>query len=226
MHKRALIVDDELAACQLIERTLTSVGIDSVTVTKSDLAPDILRSDHFSVVFLDDQMPFPDGPELARQTRGSKFNRLTPIVLLSDDPRPEALSRGFEAGASFFLYKPIDKDRLVKLVRATQGAIDYGQRRTRRVSIQSKVQLRFRGQEIEAETVDVSMEGVLLRAAKCLPVGSSVEFSLQLQQAMPPITGVGSVVRLQEPDKMGIHLARLKPSESQRLQDFLLPLIP
>ena len=91
--------------------------------------------------------------------RESGFNRMTPVVLISDDQNPQAMVKGFEAGASFFLYKPIDKDRLLRLARATQGAIEQERRRTRRVALKSKVQLRFGGQEIEVETVDVSMKG-------------------------------------------------------------------
>jgi hypothetical protein len=34
---------------------------------------------------------------------------MTPIILISDDQRPSAMSIGFEAGANFF-YKPIDRD--------------------------------------------------------------------------------------------------------------------
>jgi len=45
----------ELITCQLIERTLTSVGIESLSVTKSTEAPSLLSRDRFSVVFLDDQ---------------------------------------------------------------------------------------------------------------------------------------------------------------------------
>jgi CheY-like chemotaxis protein len=74
--------------------------------------------------------------------RSSRFNRTTPIVLISDDQRPSALSVGFAAGASFFLYKPIDKAQLLKLVRATQGAMEHERRRTRRLTIPSRVRLK------------------------------------------------------------------------------------
>jgi DNA-binding NarL/FixJ family response regulator len=82
---------------------------------------------------------------------------MTPMVLISDDQRPSALSLGFAAGASFFLYKPIDKDRLLKLIRATQGAMEHERRRTRRVPIQSRVRLTMGDEELIGETVDVSM---------------------------------------------------------------------
>jgi CheY-like chemotaxis protein len=43
MENRAIIVDDEPATCELIEKVLTSAGIESLTVTKSEDAPEILR---------------------------------------------------------------------------------------------------------------------------------------------------------------------------------------
>ncbi|HEY4817993.1 MAG TPA: response regulator [Candidatus Acidoferrum sp.] len=226
MEKRAIIVDDEAATCELIEKVLTSAGIESTKVTKSEEAPEILRHGKFDVAFLDYEMAFPDGLTLARQMRASGSNRLTPIVLVSDDQRPAAMARGFEAGASFFVYKPIDKERLLRLVRATQGAIDNVLRRTRRVPLKSKVQIKFRGQEIEGETVNVSLEGMLIRTPRMLPIGSSVGVSLQLNQAMTPVVGAGSVVRLHGREEMGIHLGRLTREQSQRLQEYLLPLLP
>jgi CheY-like chemotaxis protein len=225
VQKRALIVDDERSNCELLEAVLVAAGVEPVTVNSGAEALGTLRRNRFVVLFLDYRMAFPDGLELTRQARDSNLNRRTPIVLISDDQHPTAMHRGFEAGASFFLYKPLDKARVVRLLRATQGAIQQAQRRTRRVALHSKVLLRYRGQEIEGETVDVSMEGLLIRAPRTIPIGSSVDVSLQLTQAINPIIGVGSVVRLDGHDKIGVQLGQLKISESQRLQDFLLPLI-
>ena len=226
MQKRALIVDDERSNCELLERVLVGAGVEPVTVDNGAEALGTLRHSRFVMLFLDYGMAFPDGLELTRQARDSTFNRRTPIVLISDDQHPTAMHRGFEAGASFFLYKPLDKDRVVRLLRATQGAMQQAERRTRRVALHSKVLLRYRGQEIEGETVDVSMEGLLIKSTKTIPIGSSVDVSLHLSHNMSPILGAGSVVRLDGHDKIGVQLGRLKISESQRLQDFLLPLLP
>jgi CheY-like chemotaxis protein len=204
---------------------LVAAGVEPVSVNSGAEALGTLRHNRFVVLFLDYRMAFPDGLELTRQARDSRFNRRTPIVLISDDQHPTAMHRGFEAGASFFLYKPLDKDRVVRLLRATQGAIQQAERRTRRVALHSKVLLRYRGQDIEGETVDVSMEGMLIKAPRTVPIGSSVDVNLQLSHALSPIVGVGSVVRLDGHDKIGVQLGRLKISESQRLQEFLLPLL-
>jgi hypothetical protein len=170
---------------------------------------------------------FPDGTELTRQLRSSSYNRMTPVVLLSSDTRPRALAEGFEAGATFFLYKPIDKDRLLRLVRATHAAMDHKlMRRTRRVPLTSKVQLYFGDQEIVGETVNASLEGVLVKASKTLPMGSSVNMKLYLDKTMTPVKASGSVVRLSDTGEIGVHFGRLNLQESQRLEEFLLPYIP
>jgi DNA-binding response OmpR family regulator len=114
-------------------------------------------------------MASPDGPELTRRMRDSGFHRMTPSFSSAMTPARTPVYNGFQAGASFFLYKPFDKDRLLRLVRATHGAIEHQERRTRRVTLKSRVQIQFRGQDIEAETIDVSMEGLLIRTPQNHP---------------------------------------------------------
>jgi len=226
MQKRALIVDDEPATCELIEKVLDSVGMDFLTLTKSLEAPGILNEGKFSLVFLDQHMASPDGLDLTRLMRDSAVNRMTPIILISDDQRPGALAKGFLAGASFILYKPIDKDRLLKLVRATQGNMEHERRKIRRVALQSRVWLRNGRQEIVGETVDISMEGVLVKAPRTFPVGSYVDIRMDLPKTVQPLVGAGSVVRLPTRNQMAIHLSCLSVAESERLQELLLPLVP
>jgi CheY-like chemotaxis protein len=225
VRERALIVDEEPASCELIERILRSVGMEFTTLQSSMEAPSILDGGKFSLVFLDQHMASPDGIDLTRQIRESGFNRTTPIIMLNDDRRPGGLSRAFEAGASFFLYKPIDKDRLLKLVRATQGNMEHERRKTRRVPFRSKVSLRNGPEEIQCETLDISLEGFLVQAPRIFPIGSSVDVRLDVPKNGRPIVGGGTVVRLIEGNRMGIHLGRLPLAESEKLQELLLPLI-
>jgi DNA-binding response OmpR family regulator len=225
MQRRGLIVDDEPAVCEMLGKVLTSAGMESLALTASSEAPGLLSKGKFDMVFLDLHMAAPDGIELARQIRHSQWNRTTPVILISDDQRPSAMSVGFEAGASFFLYKPIDREPLLKLIRATRGATEYWTRRTRRVALQSKVRLRHGADDLEGETVDVSLSGFLVKAGRTLPTGSSVHVTLDLAPQMRPVVGAGSVVRVLGGNQMGIQLNHLTVAESERLQEFLLPLI-
>jgi len=101
MQRRGLVVDDEVAVCEMVGRVLTSAGMEALTLTRSSEASGLFNQGKFDMAFLDLHMPAPDGIELARQMRDSQWNRTTPIIMLSDDQRPSAMSMGFEAGASY-----------------------------------------------------------------------------------------------------------------------------
>ncbi|HYK91193.1 MAG TPA: response regulator [Acidobacteriota bacterium] len=225
MPRRALVVDDEPAMCELLKTILSSNGMEPLILPRSVDAPGHLQDEKFDVVFLGFHMPPPDGIELTQQIRRSGFNKMTPIVILSADQDPAALARGFHAGASFFIYKPVDKTHLLRLVRATQGAVEHERRRFRRVPLQSRVQLKFEEGEFECETVDISLNGMLVSAPFTFPRGSSAMLRLHLTPGMKPVVGSGSVMRVVGENQMGIQFDDLSGDESRRLQEHLLPMI-
>ena len=225
MPRRALIVDDDPAVCEFIRGILSATGVEVLTLTSGLEALVRLRAEKFTVALFDLRMPVPDGAELTRLTRDSGINQRTPIILISDDQSPAAVSQAFAAGASFFLYKPIDKGRLLKLIRATQGAIEHERRRFRRVALRSRVHIGHDQQEWEGETIDVSLNGMLVKGPTSLTAGMTVRVNLYLSPDMKPIVGLGSVMRLLNGNEIGIQLNQLTLAESGRLQDFLLPLI-
>jgi hypothetical protein len=49
---------------------------------------------------------------------------------------------------------------------------------------------------------------------------------MELAPQMKPVLAAGSVVRVLDGNRMGIELDQLSVSESERLQEFLLPLLP
>jgi CheY-like chemotaxis protein len=223
--KRALIVDDQPEVCELLARTLQCAGIDALTLHNGEHASEFLAEGKFDVVFLDLHMASVDGLALLQQIRKANPSQLTPVILLSDDQRPSALSVAFDAGASFFLYKPIDKDRILKLLRAAQGALEYKHRQTRRIPVKAKATVRSGAEILEGETINMSLTGVLLSAPRPLPIGTSVDLYLHLIPHAKPVTSSGSVARIDD-NRLGIRLSKMSMQESTRLQEFLLPLIP
>src|SRR6266513_654150 len=97
------------------------------------------------------------------------------------------------------------------------------ERRTRRVTIPSKVRLKFGKEEPEGETIDVSMSCLLVRAPRTAPLGSSLAICLQPSDRMRPIAAVGSVARILNGNQRGIPLDQLSVSDSEIFQEFLLP---
>jgi DNA-binding response OmpR family regulator len=227
MDARVLVVDDDVSSCDFMKEVLIhATGMDVLALTDSRVASTSIAKEKFGVILLDLQMPSPDGTDLARQARKSGLNQMTPIIMVSDDQSTAAISHGFAAGAQFFLYKPVDKARLLRLVRAMHGAVEHEKRRFRRIPLQTRVRLQFERSETEGETIDVSLNGMLVHTPDSIPSAAPVRVSLYTStNGGMPITGSGSVVRSLSGNRFGIQLNRMAPTESSRLQEFLLPMI-
>ena len=223
--KRALILDSQPEVRDLLSRTLQSAGIEALALHTGEGAADFVAEGRFDVVFLDLHSSGVGGLTLLQQIRRTDPSQLTPVVLMSDDQRPSAMSIAFDAGASFFLYKPIDKERVLKLLRAAQGALEYRHRQTRRIPVRAHATVRWGMELLDAETVNMSLTGVMLRVSHPLPVGSLIKLSLHLVPESKPLIAGGSVVR-NTSNGIGVRFEKLTVQESMCLQEFLLPLIP
>src|SRR5579863_7251116 len=188
---RALVVGDEEAMCALLKEALGAANIEAVTMTTSAEAAAQFQERKFDVILVDLCAPPVDPSKLVRGIRQSGFNQKTPVIMISDDPRPAALTEGFQAGASFFVYKPIDRARLMSLIRVTQGTVEHEKRRFRRVAVRARIRVKCGDRSVEGETIDISLNGALVRASHTFPVGSGVEVSLYLLAGSPPVTGLG-----------------------------------
>jgi len=175
MPSRVLIVDDDPLVCELVKEVLTSVEMDAVTLTESKEASSRLAKEKFQAVFLDVHMPRPGGIELAGQMRASGMNRSTPIVIITGEDDRAALTDAFNAGANFFLYKPIDRHRLLRLMRIAQGPIQREARRYERVKVSCKVSIERNQERISGMTLDLSLGGMFVQASRTLPAGSLVQ---------------------------------------------------
>lgn len=225
MHRRVLVVDDSPEVCELVQAVLYSAGMDALAVTDSQQAAVHLIREKFDAIFLDVKMPPPDGIELAGRARASGFNQKTPIVMISGDADPAVQARAFQAGANFFLYKPLDRQRLMRILRVTQGPIQQERRRFQRVNVRCKATVESGGSSIEGWTLDMSLNGMLVQASTALPADTKVNVTVQLKPGAASLRASGKVARLIGEDCMGIDLATLSLEESERLQEFLLPLI-
>ena len=106
MQRRALIVDDEPSLGELFREAIGATGMQVLALETCADAAAHLGKEKFDVVLLGLRMPALDGIDLTRQVRGSGFNQMTPVIVVSEDQQTAAVSQAFEAGANFFLYNP------------------------------------------------------------------------------------------------------------------------
>lgn len=225
MSARILVVDDDSLTCELICEILCSAGMDASFLTKSAEAAELLKREKYHAAFLDMHMPAPDGVELARQIRSSRVNASTILVMITGEQDPKVMGRAFAAGVEFFLFKPVERNKLLKLIRATEGSIERERRRFTRVRRRCRILVQSGNERLEGTTLDLSLGGALAQSPREFPLGTLITVSLELEAGAPPVHLDAQVVRMVGADCLGIQFVDIGSKESTRLQEYLLPLI-
>jgi diguanylate cyclase (GGDEF)-like protein len=106
---KVLLVDDRKENLLSLEALLEELDITILTANSGNEALSLLFEYEFAVVLMDVQMPEMDGFETADLMRGNKRTKSIPIIFVTAISKGgEYLSRGYEAGAVDYLYKPLD----------------------------------------------------------------------------------------------------------------------
>ncbi len=113
---RILVVDDERAVRESIERALRLEGYEVVQAANGAEALGSVAGQAPDAMVLDLMMPEVDGLEVCRQLRG-EGDRLPILVLTARDSVSDRV-RGLDAGADDYLVKPFALDELLARLRA------------------------------------------------------------------------------------------------------------
>ena len=131
MSIKILVVEDDLLTLELMVEVLSSLEVETRPISDSLEAATLIHQEKFDGIFLDLMMPNVDGFELARRIRQSSQNKRTPIVIITARDDKETMAQAFEAGGTFFLNKPVDKERLTGLLNSTRGTMLEERRRSK-----------------------------------------------------------------------------------------------
>ena len=169
---RILIIDDDVALCELVTEYLEPLGFEIQAVNRGDQGAEAALSGKFSIVVLDVMLPGLNGFEVLRRIRaGSKV----PVLMLT--ARGDDVDRivGLEIGADDYLPKPFNPRELVARIRAilrhsqTDDGREHNQPGTLaagdvELDLGTRV-VRRGGQVVELTAVEFDLLEQLLRAA-------------------------------------------------------------
>ena len=113
---RVLVVDDDRAIRESLERVLRLEGYEPDVAADGAAALSAIREHQPDVVVLDLMMPGVDGLTVARVLRAEK-NKV-PILMLTARTETSDRVAGLDAGADDYLAKPFDLDELLARLRA------------------------------------------------------------------------------------------------------------
>ena len=110
----ALIVDDEPDICELLEITLSRMGIDTRAALDIAAAHELLQQQTFDLCISDMRLPDGDGIDLVRKISAEYPN--LPVAMITAHGNMESAIKALKAGAFDFVSKPVDLQVLRKLV--------------------------------------------------------------------------------------------------------------
>ena len=117
MAKCVLTVDDSRTMREMVAFTLRQAGYDVQEAEHGQAAIAVLKTKPADVIITDLNMPVMDGVALIRALRSDPKFRSVPIVMLTTESDAGKKAEGKSAGATGWLVKPFDPDRLIDVVK-------------------------------------------------------------------------------------------------------------
>ena len=114
---RILTVDDSASMRALLNHALTGNGFAVEQADDGVSALEWLAVNEVDVIITDINMPRLDGFGLIEQLRAGSRHRDRPILVLTTESSDEKKARARAAGATGWIVKPFDPDKLVSAIR-------------------------------------------------------------------------------------------------------------
>ena len=112
-----LAVDDSPSMRKMVAFTLTGAGYHVVEAVDGQDAYEKAQNQEFNLVLADQNMPRLDGLSLTRKLREHPKFKTIPILILTTESSDEMKQAGRSAGATGWLVKPFDPNRLIEVIR-------------------------------------------------------------------------------------------------------------
>lgn len=116
-----LTVDDSASIRQMVAFTLKSAGYDVIEAADGNAGLAQAKSNNVQLVLTDQNMPGMDGLTLIKSLRALPNFKTTPILMLTTESSDAMKSQGRAAGATGWLVKPFDPQKLLEVVRKVIG---------------------------------------------------------------------------------------------------------
>lgn len=117
MSLRILAIDDSRTMRDLLKAALGSHGFDVATAQDGQQGLDIIDAVDPDVIITDINMPVMDGFGLIEGVREHPEFSSKPILCLTTESSPRLKARAREIGATGWIVKPFDAEKLVNAVK-------------------------------------------------------------------------------------------------------------
>ncbi|MCG8380744.1 MAG: response regulator [Gammaproteobacteria bacterium] len=116
-----LAVDDSASLRQMVAFTLKSQGHNVTEAADGQQGLNAAKSTKFDLVVTDVNMPIMDGISMIRELRKLPNYRGTPLLMLTTESGVDKKQEGKAAGATGWIVKPFNPDKLLGVVKRVLG---------------------------------------------------------------------------------------------------------
>jgi two-component system chemotaxis response regulator CheY len=114
--KAILVVDDTRSMRKMVSAVLAGAGYDVAEAGDGVEALQLAQARQFDLVVTDHNMPRMDGVTLVRELRQLPDYDAVALIVLSTEVDPALKQKGREAGATGWMAKPFDPERMLDIV--------------------------------------------------------------------------------------------------------------
>lgn len=117
-NRKVLVVDDDMRNVIALTHVLEEKEIEVLAAENGQMAIDMLnQTPNIDIVLMDIMMPVMDGYETIGKIREDKRFKTIPIIALTAKAMKEDRNKCINAGASDYIAKPVNIDKLLSLMR-------------------------------------------------------------------------------------------------------------
>ncbi len=116
---KALVVDDSLPVRKSMEIHLGLLGMNIDFAETGEEALELVKKPdaNYDIIFLDVMLPGVDGYKVCKTIKADKLFKNTPVVMLTGKGSKIDKLRGTMAGASVYLTKPVEPEKLTEVIK-------------------------------------------------------------------------------------------------------------
>lgn len=226
--KKILLADDIELFLELERNFLQRDDLDLLITKDGHKALEMIREHAPQIAFLGLQMPGLNGDECCKRIKSEASMAGTTVVMIVAAGQPEQVEKCRDAGCDEILFKPINHDEFLALIRRY---LDLNVRDDRRLKAQMRVYYGSAPQKLLSEfSVDLSAGGLYVKTDFPLPVDESLtlRFTLPDQQRMVSCQARVAWVNPKDnprkpglPPGMGIQFVELSLEDMKSIRRFL-----
>lgn len=121
-YKKVLVAESSSIIQGLLKKVLLFENCEASPAKDGQAALDKFEAEDFELVIVDMNLPGISGLEVTRKIRAMKKKKAkVPIIGISGNPKNLPVASFFEAGMDEYMQKPLDYDKLIRLVKKHVG---------------------------------------------------------------------------------------------------------